>query len=415
MKIVLAAFGTRGDVQPMVALGVRLRADGHQVVIGASEGFADWVRDHGLGFHTVGRDIESWIRTHGDLVRRPARVLKPVVDYLREDVDLSFAQLDTAARGADLLVSGLHAAAPSVAEANGVPYRTLLFCPQMLRSRHHPPPCIPWFSLPAPVNALLWWACDGGFDAVFKDAINRGRREYGLSPIAKVVDYLLTDRPIVASDALLGELPPDVSPSIVQTGALSLADESALDPALERFLEGGAPPVYIGFGSMPDNDPRHTTRTLVEALVACGRRSVIHSGWAGLGEGGVPSSVCVVRSAPHAWLLPRVALAVHHGGAGTTAAAARAGVPQIVVPHAVDQYYWGHQVYRCGLGSRPIPRRALTAAKLARAIGEVLSQPEIATRAREIKWGLERTDGVAALRQLLDELIPDSSGRRAAA
>jgi UDP:flavonoid glycosyltransferase YjiC (YdhE family) len=159
--------------------------------------------------------------------------------------------------------------------------------------------------------------------------------------------------------------------------------------------------VCIGFGSMPDGDPRRTTRALVQALEACGRRGVIVSGWAGLGDDGLPPDVFVTRSASHARLLPRVAALVHHGGAGTTAAAALAGIPQVVVPHFVDQYYWAHQMYQRGLASRPIPRGALTAAKLARAVQDVLSRPDIAERARVVKAGLGRTDGVAALAERL--------------
>src|SRR5216117_1123508 len=203
MKIVLAAFGSRGDVQPLVALGVRLRAEGHDVVIGASAGFADWVRGYGLGFHTVGRAIEAWIRSHGHLLGRPARMMARAMEYVREDVAISFEQTLAAARGADMLVAGIQAAAPSVAEALRLPYRTLLFCPQVLPSRHHPPLGVPWFELPRVCNRLLWWALGGGFGLVLRDAINRGRRSLGLAPVADVMAYLVTERPIVASDRLL--------------------------------------------------------------------------------------------------------------------------------------------------------------------------------------------------------------------
>jgi len=414
MRILLAAFGSRGDVQPMVALGVRMRADGHDVVLGASETFAGLARQHGLEFQAVGRDIEAWARRH-DLTRRPARLIAHAVDYLREDVELSFGQTHAAARGADLLVSGIHAAAPSVAEALELPYHTLLFCPQLIASSHHPPPSVPWFSLPRFCNRSLWWIWFRALDVALKDAINRGRRAWKLPPIESVAAYLSAARASVASDGLLGTLPPDSPAAVRQTGALALEVGEALDPGLERFLAAGEPPVYVGFGSMPDQDPRGTTRAVVEALEACGRRGVVVSGWAGLGGQGVPPSVRVVDSAAHAALLPRVAVAVHHGGAGTTAAAARAGVPQVVVPHCVDQYYWGRQVYERGLGSRPIPKRALNAARLAAAIRYVLSHPRIAVRAREIEAGLRRTDGVAELTRVLYEAASVRPGRKAAA
>ena len=222
----------------MVALGVRMRADGHDVVLGASETFAGLARQHGLEFQAVGRDIEAWARRH-DLTRRPARLIAHAVDYLREDVELSFGQTHAAARGADLLVSGIHAAAPSVAEALELPYHTLLFCPQLIASSHHPPPSVPWFSLPRFCNRSLWWIWFRALDVALKDAINRGRRAWKLPPIESVAAYLSAARASVASDGLLGTLPPDSPAAVRQTGALALEVGEALDPGLERFLAAG--------------------------------------------------------------------------------------------------------------------------------------------------------------------------------
>ena len=416
MRFLLAAYGTRGDVQPMVALGTRLRADGHQVVIGASPVFADWVRGHRLEFHAIGADIEALIKGFGgELTRHPALLMGRLLESLRGEIDLSFDQTREAARGADLIVAGVHTAAPSVAEWLGVPYRTVLFCPQLLPSRYHPPLGVPWLTLPGPCNRLLWWALGHAFDSALGASLNRHRRRLGLRPVVDLLAHLITEHPIVASDALLGGLPPDVSSGVEQIGSLALADDGALEGALDRFLAAGEPPVCIGFGSMPDGDPRRTTRALIEALGMCGRRGVIISGWAGLGVEKLPPGVFVARSAPHAALLPRVAALVHHGGAGATAAAARAGLPQVVVPHFVDQYYWAHQIHQRGLGSRPIPRGGLTAARLARAIGEVLSRPEIAERARDVQAGLRCTDGVSALAERLYEMVAEPGVARNAA
>jgi UDP:flavonoid glycosyltransferase YjiC (YdhE family) len=211
------------------------------------------------------------------------------------------------------------------------------------------------------------------------------------------VPYLLGKHPIVASDAQLGALPSDVCANALQIGSLALPDDRPLDSALVRFLESGEPPIYAGFGSMPDSDPRLTTRIILEGAASVRRRVVLASGWAGLGEGAMPSGVHVTHSPNHALLLPRVRLAVHHGGAGTTAAVARAGVPHVVVPHLADQFYWGQQVHCRGLGSRPIPRSALNAARLARAIGEVLEDEAMAGQARKVAAALTRTNGTERL------------------
>lgn len=415
MRVLLAAFGTRGDVQPMVALGARLLGAGHEVVVGAAPGFSTGVREHGLEFHPIGLDIEAWLRVNGDWVRDPARRVRSIVRYLREDTRLALDQTADAARGSDLIVSGAHAAAASVAERMGVPHRVLAFCPQLIRSRFHPPPGVTRFALPQGCNRVLWWGALRGFEFVYRGIIDQRRRAWGLPPMRSFADYLLTDSPIVASDAALGALPPDTPSGIVQTGSLALAISGTLDPNLERFLGEGAPPVYVGFGSMPDPEPRRTTQMILDALAACGRRGLIGAGWAALGEANLPRSICVVPSVPHALLLPRVAVAVHHGGAGTTAAAARAGVPQIVVPHLADQFYWGHQIHARGLGSRPIRRTRLTAASLAHAIREVLASPAIVDRARDIRSRLEQTDGAGAVMALLNRTLADARAPRRAA
>jgi len=416
VRVLLAGYGTRGDVQPLVALGRHLREAGHEVAIGASPVFATWVAAHGLDFHAIGGDIQVFLRRHaGLLTRRRPLAMRRLLEEARAEMDLAFEQTGTAAEGADLVVSGVHTAAASVAEALGVPHRTLLFCPQLIPSAQHPPMGVPWLTLPRPCNRALWWAGERAFGAVLRDALDRHRRALGLAPIGSIVGHLLTDRPIVASDPELGGLPEDAPPSIRQTGSLALAADGPLEPALERFLAAGEPPVGIGFGSMPDDDPERTTSMLVQALAATGRRGVLLSGWAGLGGRALPASVFATRSAPHAPLFARLALAVHHGGAGTTAAAARAGVPQLVVPHAADQYYWGHQVHRRGLGSRPIPRPALTAARLARAIAAVRSSDGVVANARATADALARRDGVAALAGLLEGVVAEPRAARAAA
>jgi vancomycin aglycone glucosyltransferase len=150
-------------------------------------------------------------------------------------------------------------------------------------------------------------------------------------------------------------------------------------PKLEAFLEQGEPPVYIGFGSMTDPNPRITTRAVLAGVTDAGCRAVLSEGWAGLGGGGLPEHVMVVGSVPHASLFRRVAAVVHHGGAGTTTMAARAGVPQIVVPHVLDQYYWAERVSRLGVGSLRALRDNELVSENAAALGERLRE-RIATR-----------------------------------
>ena len=139
-------------------------------------------------------------------------------------------------------------------------------------------------------------------------------------------------------------------------------------PALQAFLAAGAPPVYIGFGSMAGRNPEQLATLVLEALAQSGQRGLLLTGWGGLRPETVPDSVFVVDSAPHCWLFPRMAAVVHHGGAGTTAEGLRAGVPSVIVPFVLDQPFWGARVKALGLGPDPIPHKNLTADRLARAI-----------------------------------------------
>lgn len=415
MRVLLVAFGTRGDVQPLIALGRRLRESGHDPVIGAAPGFAGLARGHGLDFRPVGRNLGPWIDANaGLLVAGSPRLLKPAVEYLREETEVAFAQTLAAAQGADMIVSGLHGAAPSVAEALRLAHRTVVFCPQAIPSGDHPPMGLPWTSLPRALNSVLWRLGARGIDLVLEAPVNAARRDLGLEPVDDLVPYLLGPSPIVASDPELGGLPHDAATGIVQTGALVLDSAEALDPGLEDFLDDGEPPVAIGFGSMGDPDPEHTTRMIFEALRASGRRGVVLAGGAGLGDLEPPDHVYVVGSAPHAALLPRVAAFVHHGGAGATAAAARAGVPQIVVPHIADQFYWGAGLWGRGVSSRPIPRSRLTAASLGEAIRFVFDRPEIAARARQLAARIQGTDAAGTITDLLLRDVPRFVIERAA-
>jgi vancomycin aglycone glucosyltransferase len=190
---------------------------------------------------------------------------------------------------------------------------------------------------------------------------------------------------------------------IVQTGALFLPERDELPPALERFCAAGPPPVYIGFGSMPDRDPARSTAMLVEAIRRAGVRAVIGRGWAGLGGVELPPEVHVVDDVPHGKLFPLLGAVVHHGGTGTTSNAARAGIPQVLVPHLLDQFYVADRLGPLGLGPRAIPRKRLTVARLAHALAEVVGDPGYRERAGALAQQVVR-DGVERAVVMLEEL-----------
>jgi sterol 3beta-glucosyltransferase len=171
------------------------------------------------------------------------------------------------------------------------------------------------------------------------------------------------------------------------------------------FLQAGKPPVYIGFGSMSSRDPERVTDIVLNALRITQQRGVILTGWKGLSGRDLPDHVLRLDFVPHEWLFPQMAAVVHHGGAGTTAAALRAGVPQVIVPFGVDQNLWAHQAHKIGVASRPIPRRRLTAERLAAAIAQSSNDPAMRQRASAISQHIQAEDGIARTVEMIEALF----------
>jgi sterol 3beta-glucosyltransferase len=210
-----------------------------------------------------------------------------------------------------------------------------------------------------------------------------------------------------------------ISPSVIRPPAdwdaarVHLTGYWFLDPpggwkppeALDRFLAGGGPPVYIGFGSMASRDPEATAVTVLQAVNRAGQRAIIHRGWGGMHAEELPDSVFMIDSVPHSWLFPRVAAVVHHGGAGTTAAGLASGVPSIVVPFHGDQPFWGQRVAELGAGPAPIPRKKMTVGRLAAAIDAVLTDTAMRGRAAELGARIRSEDGIARAVYLIRQAV----------
>jgi sterol 3beta-glucosyltransferase len=175
--------------------------------------------------------------------------------------------------------------------------------------------------------------------------------------------------------------------------------------ALSKFLASGTPPVYIGFGSMGSRNPAETANLVLAALDRAGQRGILVSGWGGLSQAHLPDAVHMMESVSHSWLFPRVAAAVHHGGAGTTAAGLRAGVPSIVVPFFGDQLFWGQRVEKLGVGTAPIPRKKLTVENLARAIDQTVTDPVMRQQAANLGAKIQAEDGITNAVRIIESIV----------
>ena len=354
MQVLLSSIGSRGDVQPILALALELQALGHQARLCVAPNFKEWIESYGLECTPIGPDLKKL--TGGTV---PG---KPVLQFSKEQwqqmadesVRTQFQVMAEAARGCDLAVAAgaLQIALRSVAEAHKIPYVFAAYCPAVLPSSKYPPPKTGGhhsYSLPEAENLELWKENEADFEARFGATLNEERAKTGLAPVPSVRRYMFTDRPWLAADPVIAPAFPAAGMEIVQTGAWMLSDQTALPDDLENFLANGAPPIYLGFGSMRASE--QTGRVLIEAARALGLRSILSQGWAGLTPSDTGNDCLSIGDVNHEKLFPRVAAIVHHGGAGTTATAVRAGRAQVIIPHNYDQFYWAHRVHQLGGGS----------------------------------------------------------------
>ncbi|MFG3342910.1 nucleotide disphospho-sugar-binding domain-containing protein [Glycomyces sp. NPDC048151] len=400
MRVLISTYGSRGDVEPMAALAVALRALGAEAVVCAPPDpeFARLLAAADMPMVPAGRPVRPLVTgtgppPTGDFAARTDAVL-----------DEHFNAILTAATGCEMIcATGMFpaaAAARTAADALGIRYRHVSLQPTLLPSRTHPPPERPGRPLPASGGNLALWAHDAdSMHALYGAPVNRLRAANGLPPLVNVRDHVHTGQPLLATDPVLDPLHPDDT-GITQTGPWILPDERPLPAALDAFLDAGPAPVYIGFGSIPMR-PRHDiARIAVGAARRNHRRIVLASGWADLAPVDDRDDCITVDDVNQQQLFPRVAAVVHHGGAGTTATAAVAGTPQTVLPQIVDQPYWARRVSELGIGTAhtgpTLTTRSLTAAI------ETTLTPQIRARAAATAK-LIRTDGAAtAAKRLLD-------------
>lgn len=381
MRVAVVVSGSRGDVQPMLALAVGLQAAGHRVTVCSSPDNGAWARTLGCAFESIGQPLRDNATLGGWGFGAFNR-------FIRRQLYLQVRGLPRVIEGCDLvLASGLVWGVRPVAERFGIPYRYVAFTPAGFLGTTRDPLGV----------RLFRGAADRYADLAYGRALDKGRGALGLPRARPVMRELMGPATIAATDPALTLLPDGARLLVAQTAYPLLATRGELSAELSRFLDDGPPPIYAGFGSMPVAARARLGTLLVEAAARAGRRIVVSRGWARIVEPGHGDSVWFIDDEPHDRLFPRVGAVIHHGGAGTVATAARAGVPQIVLPQAADQFLWRGQVVRLGLGPQAPILRMVSARSLARAISAALTDPGYRARAVETAARLNGApDGVAA-------------------
>lgn len=409
MKIILVTYGSRGDVQPMLALSLELKSRGHDVLLAGPPEKTKWAEKLGCPFQPIGQDVTAFINSMQNAHSLPSAFR--FMSFLHRSFFDLFDCLERIISHADLIIgASLAFVTASLAEAMNIPYRYIAFTPQLLPSKYHPVPVFKYQHYPEIINAATWHLTRNIDRFNMTRWFNQVRRKLALPSISDAWSHILGRHVIVASDPLISKVPPDVRKPYTQSGYMHLHQPKAYLPELEDFLNSGLPPVYAGFGSMPQRAQEKNAAMIIKAVRKTGRRMVM----AGL-NGKIPSGknsntdshynndVFFIREYPHSQLFPKVAAVIHHGGAGTTASAAACGVPQIIVPHILDQYYWGHRLHQSGLGPKPIWQQKLTAPKLSRAVSDCLGDTAMTERAKKTGEKIKKHNSLKATADAVTE------------
>lgn len=405
MRVLVGAFGTRGDVQPALGLAQALLRAGHSVVVAVPPSSRALAEAAGLTPTVLGLDYEVVSRRAATGSLREVYGLLPLV---RSQVREQYETLAPLAASCDLFVgTSVFAIGALLSETLHKPSVFVSLCPNLLPSGFHPPPTVSWQRLPKWLNRFAWWFNEQTWQLMLGGEVASLRAQLGLSRGPGVWRSFLGEHVIVASDPALSTVPADATGhefECVQVGALTTDEaEAPISAALDAFLAQGPPPVFIGFGSMSDPHPRRTTSRLMAAGKAAGVRLVISRGWAGLESSTADPDVFFAGPEPHRSLFPRCAAIVHHGGAGTLHAAAASGVPQVLMPQLLDQHYWAHHLQRVGISTEPVERHGSSSEPLAKALRRCVSDTDLITRAKTLKHSLRR-DGLARTVALLEKL-----------
>lgn len=405
-RIAVFALGTRGDVQPMLALAKGLKAAGYQITLVTGENFVAWAQAHGIeAVGTVNMDAimssENGI-AWSESSRSPAKQLFHMGRLMNEHGQHMAEAAHRGVQGADAVISGFVSdfIGSALAEKYNLPLVSAALQPYR-PTRSGSAALSPIFQRGTSIlNLLMGRFVERLLFNVYGPTMNAFRTQTLDLPAIDLNRYYqrLHETPTVNGFSRFIVPPAADWDEQVYTAGYWFLDEPDWTPPqdLLEFLEAGAPPVYIGFGSMTSSDPVGSVKRIAEVLTHLGLRGVIPANWGGqqFTPDDLPPHLYAVTGVPHRWLFPRMEAVVHHGGAGTTAAGLYAGKPTLVVPHMSDQPYWGRRVAALSAGPHPLPRHRLSHRLLTSRLGELVTNTMIRSSAQVLGEKIRAEHGV---------------------
>ena len=414
MRILIIAPGSQGDVQPYVALGRGLKNAGHVIRFVTHRNFEKLVTSHGLEFWSVDSNVQGIVENNDmrDRIEK-GNFLFLMVQMAKEAQHeaIQFAEIGlVAGQGMELIMAGMGGVfiGIAIAEKLGLPLLQAYVVP-FTPTMHFPSVLTP--KIPTTFNLLSHQLARQMLWMGFRSADTLARRKALRLPAAPLSgpyrSKTLSGMPILYgfSPSIIPP-PSDWGRDVHVTGYwFSRETDDWIPPSgLLDFLQSGTPPIYVGFGSMSNRNPEETTDLVIQALKQTSQRAVLLSGWSGLIKSQLPESVYMIDSIPHSWLFPRVVAVIHHGGASTTAAGLRAGVPSVTIPFFGDQPFWGQRMAELGVGTNPIPRTKLTATRLASAIQQAVTDKRMQARATSLGARIQTEDGIARAAEVIQQI-----------
>ncbi len=423
MRISIVTSGSRGDIQPYIALGKGLKASGHEVKIVTNENFEDFVKSHGLDFYPITVDLRDILESEVGMKLLESgysyKFIKMFSSLMSEHIEILFHQLLDSLEDTEFIIfSAVTFIAYHIAKKKGVKciaaylqpvtptneFQSIMFpdklnlLPFYNKLSHYVFQQAIWQTIRTTINKLMIEKLEsekipflGDFNKLY--TLNQVKKEqlnivYGYSP------YIIPK-------------PLDWSHNIDVTGYWFLNSDKneKLSPELENFLDTDKKVVYIGFGSMRNRDTNETARVVLNVIKRLDVKAIIMTGWGGFKDLPSDENISVVESVPHDLIFPRMSAVVHHCGAGTTSAGLKAGVPTVPIPFFADQPFWATKLYRLNVASKPIDRKDMNETNLYEALKTTLTDESISKKASYIGKIIRAEDGVKRAVDIINEKI----------
>lgn len=417
MKSVIIALGSRGDVEPYVALAARMSQAGYDVVVATHASMQGVANSHGVTARSVGGDPQeivrqgdglAWINS-GSNIFQLSRGLYRVADKI---FDEAFSNCLDLCRDAQLIIASRLAVIP----ATVIAHQTGARCIPAYVQPAHPMGAFPSIFIPFDVsfgstgNRWSHILTEQVYWLLFRPLLKRWQAQFRGRNEAQVLG-MLAPRPMIHGPGLLAVSPvvvPSSDEDPVRPSGYWVLDNSASwcpPPALVDFISAGSRPICIGFGSMCVPTPEDLAEIVRTAVKQARIRAIVLAGWGALQAITPDEDIFVLEQAPHAWLLPQVKMMIHHGGAGTVAACLRAGIPSVVVPFFADHMFWARRLSTLGVAPTSIPESHLTAARLASSIEQVSTNPNFGRRAARLAHRILAEDGPGEAIRVIDRVV----------